>query len=171
MHLAVSPSVFFGHPESPSSKITLTEKEYVGHRTFCEKIGKSFYMSSYHIKNQSSMAPAHTHTHTHRAKRESAHRMKKVGPTPLFLFSPFHRASLFDEGVSSAKTNRCSVREPRRGRKNSRRATRKRLLKRELCKRESVFFHSADECFCCIAHSGFFITQKKSTLFTLPQIF
>ena len=66
--------------------------------------------------------------------------MKKVGPTPLFLFSPFHRASLFDEGVSSAKTNRCSVREPRRGRKNSRRATRKRLLKRELCKRESVFF-------------------------------
>ena len=50
-------------------------------------------MSSYHIKNQSSMAPAHTHTHTHteREKRESA---KKVGPTllpprPAVVFSSF----------------------------------------------------------------------------------
>ena len=44
-------------------------------------------MSSYHFKNQSSMAPMHTHT-----ERESALRMKKVRPTlppPAVVFSSF----------------------------------------------------------------------------------
>jgi len=69
MHLAVSPSVFFGHPESPSSKITLTEKEYVGHRTFCEKIGKSFlYVVIPFKKPEQHGADAHTHRESPRCE-------------------------------------------------------------------------------------------------------
>ena len=102
-------------------------------------------MSSYHFKNQSSMAPMPTHT-----QRESALRMKKVGPTlPLpavVFFSPVLLSS-GPPSVSLTKGSRlvgknkqrfCS-RTPEK-KKNSRRATRKRLLKKELCKRESVFF-------------------------------
>jgi hypothetical protein len=51
--------------------------------------------------------PAHTHTHTQRKERESAHRMKKVGPAlpppprrGLFLL---FTGRLFDEGVSSSR--------------------------------------------------------------------
>jgi len=97
--------------------------------------------------------------------------MKKVGPTPLFLFSPFHRASLFDEGVSSAKTNRCSVREPRRGRKNSRRATRKRLLKRELCKRESFFFILPTSVFAVSRIPGFLSRKRNRRFSPFPKFF
>ncbi len=135
-------------------------------------------MSSYHFKNQSSLAPmpAHTHTHTHthtqrERERESAHRMKKVGPTlpppAVVFFSP----RSFLPGVSLTKgsprhvgTNKqmfCS-RTPEK-KKNSRRASRKRLLKKELCKRESVFFISPTSVLLYRAFRVFF-TQKKLTL-------
>ena len=132
---------------------------------------KEFFICRHTILKTRAAWRPHTHTHTHRAKRESAHRMKKVGPTPLFLFSPFHRASLFDEGVSSAKTNRCSVREPRRGRKNSRRATRKRLLKRELCKRESFFFILPTSVFAVSRIPGFLSRKRNRRFSPFPKFF
>ena len=116
-------------------------------------------MSSLHFKNQSSRC-----THTQRG-RLSALRIKKAGPKPtppaVVFFSPFllSSVSLASRLVGKNKQRFCS-RTPEK-RKNSRRATRKTVVKKELCNVESVFFFLPDECFAILRISGLLRERKK----------
>jgi hypothetical protein len=133
-------------------------------------------MSSLHFKNQSSTAPMHTHRDSVPAVVRAANKKGRTKTNPSsarcgFFLKKIERAErLFGVGVPSRRQKQTEILFANPGKKkNSRRATRKRLLKKKSCVNSTLnlFFLFADECFAISRIPGLLRERKKIDAATL----